>query len=465
MRFSDRAEAGQLLAEKLERYREERPIVLGLTRGGVPVALEIALRLGATLDVMVVRKIGAPFQPEYALGAVAEGGGAYVDAEAVQEVGLDAEDVAALAEPELRELSRRIGAFHRGGVLPEVAGRTVLIVDDGVATGATARAACRSARARGAARVVLAAPVIAAQTEPKLRAECDDVVAVELPTNLVAVGGWYRRFSQVSDDEVLGSLERARSAVSGDLWDGEWVEGEQDANQRWRPPSTQHEVRIALGDREAALQGFLALPPAPLGLVLFVHGSGSSRHSPRNQWVARVLQREALATLLFDLLTPEEAREDERTGRLRFDIERLARRVGVVSHWIAEEPRVRDLPLGYFGASTGAAAALAAAAPAPGRVAAIVSRGGRPDLVPAAALQAVTAPVLLLVGERDEEVLELNRQAAAHLPSAQVVLVPGASHLFEEPGALSEVAQCAATWFAGHFSASQATASGSHAPT
>ena len=199
MRFSDRAEAGQLLAEKLERYRDERPLVLGLTRGGVPVALEVALRLGAELDVMVVRKIGAPFQREYALGAVAEGGGAYVDAEAVQEVGLDAEDVAALAEPELRELERRVGAFHRGEALPAVAGRTVLIVDDGVATGSTARAACRSARARNAARVVLAAPVIAAQTAPRLRDECDDVVAVELPTNLVAVGGWYRRFPQVSD--------------------------------------------------------------------------------------------------------------------------------------------------------------------------------------------------------------------------------------------------------------------------
>ena len=465
MRFSDRAEAGQLLAEKLERYRDERPLVLGLTRGGVPVALEVALRLGAELDVMVVRKIGAPFQREYALGAVAEGGGAYVDAEAVQEVGLDAEDVAALAEPELRELERRVGAFHRGEALPAVAGRTVLIVDDGVATGSTARAACRSARARNAARVVLAAPVIAAQTAPRLRDECDAVVAVELPTNLVAVGGWYRRFPQVSDEEVLDCIDRARGAVSGEPWDGEWVEGEQEVDERWRPPSSRQEVRIPFGDREGTLPGFLARPPEPLGLVAFVHGSGSSRLSPRNQWVASVLEREGLATLLFDLLTPEEAQEDERTGRLRFDIERLTQRVRAVSRWIAEEPRLRDLPLGYFGASTGAAAALEAAAASPGRVSAIVSRGGRPDLVSPASLRGVASPVLLLVGERDEEVLALNQGAAAHLPVAQVVVVPSASHLFEEPGALSEVARRAATWFAGGFAAAHAASSGSHAPT
>jgi dienelactone hydrolase len=205
---------------------------------------------------------------------------------------------------------------------------------------------------------------------------------------------------------------------------------------------------VAAGD--ARLVGDLVIPPETVGIVLFAHGSGSSRHSPRNRFVAAVLQEARLATLLVDLLTEAEEAVDARTAHLRFDIGLLARRLGSVSDWLRQEPRTASLRLGYFGASTGAAAALVAAADRPVQVAAIVSRGGRPDLA-GEALSRVHAPTLLIVGGSDPFVLELNRQALQRLAGEkQLVVVPGASHLFEEPGALEQVAQLARDWFTRH---------------
>ncbi len=181
---------------------------------------------------------------------------------------------------------------------------------------------------------------------------------------------------------------------------------------------------------------------------MFVHGSGSTRRSPRNRCVARAMHRAGFATLLFDLLTPDEAAVDEVTAQLRFDVDLLTTRVEVATRWVSALPRTRGLRLGYFGASTGTAAALAAAAGRPELVAAVVSRGGRPDLVPATALEKVRAPVLLVVGSRDEEVPRLNRSVLPHLATAELAVVPGATHLFAEPGALEAVARLAAEWLA-----------------
>jgi putative phosphoribosyl transferase len=203
-------------------------------------------------------------------------------------------------------------------------------------------------------------------------------------------------------------------------------------------------VRLDLGD--VTLDGDLSLPPRALGLVLFAHGSGSSRHSPRNRFVAGVLHEAGLATLLMDLLTADEEILDDRSGQLRFDVGLLGQRLLGATEWLATDPRAAALPVGYFGASTGAAAALIAAAARPEIVRAVVSRGGRPDLA-GGALLAVEAPSLLIVGGDDRHVLDLNREALAQLRSPkELVVVPGATHLFEEPGALERVAELARDW-------------------
>jgi len=207
-------------------------------------------------------------------------------------------------------------------------------------------------------------------------------------------------------------------------------------------------ARIELLD--AALNGDLRIPSDATGIVVFVHGSGSSRFSARNRAVADVLADGGLATLLVDLLTDAEGRTDARTAEFRFDIALLARRTSGIVDWIAESAALSVLPLGLFGASTGAAAALIAAAQRPQLVRAVVSRGGRPDLA-AEALERVAAPTLLIVGGRDQAVIELNRHALADLSCERDLrIVPGATHLFEEPGALTEVARLATTWFLDH---------------
>ena len=195
------------------------------------------------------------------------------------------------------------------------------------------------------------------------------------------------------------------------------------------------------------LEGSLTIRDGARGIVLFAHGSGSSRHSPHNRYVAQELQAAGLATLLIDLLTPEEEAVDLRTGQIRFDIDRLAERLVGATDWLKEKAETRALRIGYFGASTGGGAALVAAAERPDEVGAVVSRGGRPDLA-GPALRRVRAPTLLIVGGNDLPVIEFNQAALAELRAEkQIEIVPGASHLFEEPGALEDVAKAARQWF------------------
>lgn len=209
-------------------------------------------------------------------------------------------------------------------------------------------------------------------------------------------------------------------------------------------------MQVMIDADDVTLIGDLALPSEAKATVIFAHGSGSSRHSPRNHAVARVLQRAGLGTLLFDLLTREKEAGEARTGRLRFDIDFLARRLVAATRWLRQQPGQDGARLGYFGASTGAAAALTAAAHADLHIGAVVSRGGRPDLA-ATALPRVHAPTLLIVGENDDLVRVLNEQAAARMTCArEIAIVPGATHLFEEAGALDHVARLAAHWFARH---------------
>ena len=325
---------------------------------------------------------------------------------------------------ESAELERRTRAYRRGRPPVALAGCTAVVVDDGLATGYTARAAVAAARAQGAAAVVLAVPVAAPETVAEFAPLVDRVVCVEMPEFLFAVGASYEDFSQTGDDEVERLLAEFEPA----------------------PPAAREEAREAEVMVEGAgvdLAGTLAVPPGARGVILFAHGSGSSRHSPRNRAVAATLQEAGLATLLFDLLTPAE----EADRSLVFDIPLLGRRLAAATAWLRRDPAgASGLPVGYFGASTGAGAALWAAAGDPG-VAAVVSRGGRPDLA-GPRLGEVSAPTLLIVGSRDPMVLDLNREAQAALRAeCRLEVVAGATHLFEEPGALDQVARLARDWF------------------
>jgi putative phosphoribosyl transferase len=261
-------------------------------------------------------------------------------------------------------------------------------------------------------------------------------VCLATPEQFFAVGQFYRNFSQTSDEEVVELLERAAiRAVAPPV-----------TVSAADPPVRDEDVVVQTG--AVRLVGHFIVPEVCSGLVVFAHGSGSSRHSPRNRFVAAALNSVGLGTLLFDLLTPDE--EFER--RAVFDIELLAGRLGTVTDWLEAQPEAKGSRIGYFGASTGAGAALWAAAEPGSSIAAVVSRGGRPDLA-GPKLGQVRAPTLLIVGGHDEVVLELNRRAQQRLRcESQLAVVPGATHLFEEPGALEEVSRLAGDWLLSHLS-------------
>lgn len=424
MMFADRHDAGRQLAELLAPLAGAHPVVIALPRGGVPVAVEIARELRAPLDVRIVRKLGAPQNPEFAIGAIAEDGTVIVDRASTRRLNVSDAELDRILARERTELARRIGEFRNGRPAIRVVGRTVILVDDGLATGLSDLAAVQALRTEGAGRIVVAAPVGSPEAVRALGDAADEVICHSTPTDFAGVGRWYRDFHQVSDDEVVAALATYPGPPDPDAL-------------------AERAVVIECGVR---LDGDLRIPDNPTGLVIFAHGSGSSRTSPRNRMVARRLNRAGLATLLVDLLA---AHETDRRD-LVFDIAFLAGRLDGATRWALADAALADVPIGYFGASTGAAAALWAAADHALPVGAIVSRGGRPDLA-AARLGAVTAPTLLIVGSLDATVVGLNRAAAKQLAGpCRIEIVPAAGHLFEEPGALEAVAELAAAWFVAH---------------
>ncbi len=453
--FRDREEAGRKVGEQLQAYANRKDVlVLGIPRGGVPVAFEIAKALHAPLDVFVSRKLGVPGQEELAFGALASGGIRVLDQEIVEGVGVSKEQIEQTTEKVKKELERREG-LYRGTRPPlKIEGLTVILVDDGIATGSSMRAAISALRQMKPARLVIAVPVAPQSTCNRLKSEVDELVCVSMPKYFYAIGQFYEDFSQVADEEVTKLLEQAAQPALQNVSKEDPVGAERSpAMIPGRKSELDGEKReVIIGVDGVTLEGSLALPKNASGIVLFAHGSGSSRHSPRNRYVAQVLQSHGIATLLFDLLTRKEESIDQYTGELRFDIPFLAKRLIGATQWITNNPDTRDLKVGYFGASTGAGAALVAAAGNPEVVSAVVSRGGRPDLA-ADALGAVDAPTLLIVGGDDEPVITMNREALAKLKCSdkKLIIIPGATHLFEEPGTLEEVAKVAAEWFAQHF--------------
>ena len=449
MVFRDRQDGGRHLADQLLHLeRDPDVVVVGLPRGGVPVAAEVATRLHAPLDVIVVRKLGGPSQPELGMGAIGEDDVRVVNDEIVQMARVSTEQLATVERRERAELTRRADRFRRGRTRIPLAGKVVVIVDDGVATGSTAKAACDVARAEGAVRVVLAVPVAPADWTIRLAGAADELLAVETPADFRAVGQFYADFDQTGDAEVVRLLEEASARVAA----ASRTVTDTTADDR---PGLDEDVDIRMGG--VVVGGHLTAPPRAGGLVIFAHGSGSSRHSPRNQYVASVLNDAGLGTLLFDLLTGEEERDRSNV----FDIDLLARRLAGVAAWAREQDRLGHLRTGFFGASTGAAAALWAAADPSSDASAVVSRGGRPDLA-GPRLGAVRAATLLIVGGRDSVVLDLNRRAQAELRCRnELSVVPGATHLYEEPGTLRTAAELARDWFLEHLAMPGPAPSGS----
>ena len=410
--FRNRVEAGRLLAERLSALRGQslsQPLqVIALPRGGVPVAAEIARRLAAPLTVMGVRKIAPPASPEFGIGAIAEEGFFWIDPEGARKYGLTSRQLNEILAARQIEVGEDVRRFRGGRRLPDLSDSTILLVDDGLATGVTAVVAAQYLRSKGAKSLVLAVPVCSRDGAEMARHQFDEVICLRTPERFWSVGLWYEDFEPVTADQVESLLAEANLRIDG------------------------REVLIPAG--KVRMPGTLRLPEAPRGIVIFAHGSGSSRRSRRNQAVADRLVRKGWATLLFDLLDDHEAADP---GKV-FNIRLLAERLEAAVQWSSRSPETRSLAVALYGASTGAAAALRCPSLHPGQVFSIVSRGGRPDLA-LQELAGVHVPVLLLVGSRDPAVLALNLHALPLLSGGELKVIPGATHLFGEPGAMEQV--------------------------
>ena len=423
--FRNRIDAARQLALSLDRFRGTHPVVLAIPRGAVPMGRHIADALGGELDIVLVKKIGAPGNPEFAIGSVDEQGTIVLN-ENNEWLDVGVSYVRAEADRQLAAMRERRIAYRGALATVPLQGRVVIVVDDGLATGATMTAALKAARRQGASQVVCAVPVAAPDALAAIEQLADVTVCLATPEPFRAVGRYYLDFSEVDDAKVVAAL----SAVAA--------------------PGPAHDKHLTTAAVQVPCDGVrldadLAVPGNARGLVIFAHGSGSSRLSSRNRSVARSLNLRGFATMLFDLLTMTESKDRE----VRFNVPLLARRLRAAVDWACSEPKLTGLPIGLFGASTGAAAALLVTTAYPERIAAVVSRGGRPDLAGERALQLVRAPTLLIVGGEDHDVLELNRAACETMNDvAQLAVHQGATHLFEEPGALEHVAALAGDWFA-----------------
>ncbi|MFG2041873.1 phosphoribosyltransferase [Dactylosporangium sp. NPDC048998] len=430
MYFTDRAEAGrrlgELLSERLRHLRVPDPIVVGIPGGGMPVAVQVAAALGAPLDVLVVQRLGVPFQLDVTTGAVAPNGVLAVNTHVLRPAGIEADDLAAAEErarEALGERARRIRGLR--AALP-LRGRRVVVVDDGMATGATAYAACRAVRDRGAAYVLVAVPVASDRAVEWVGAVADGVIRLEALADGTAVGGCYADFPPVPDD---------RAAVLLASGAGPGADPPPGAATKSARPGTAR----APGRHDA--------PTDARGLVIAAYTSDSALQSPRHRRVARRLRDAGLATLSMNLLTPEEELDWDRAS----DAELLAERLVARLEPLERHDSVQGLPIGLFATGTAAAAALkVSAAAGPDAIAAIVCHDGRPDLA-GPDLAQVRAPTLLIVAGRDRHLFELNRSAQQRLAcTSRLQTVPGAGHLLQEAGAMPAMTDLVRAWFVTH---------------
>jgi putative phosphoribosyl transferase len=415
MMFRNRKEAGKVLAEVLRKRGYQKPVVLGIPRGGVIIATEVARELDGDVGVAVARKLGAPGQPELGIGAVTADGTAWVDEHLAKMSGADRAYIEREVSAQVEEAKRREKVYdHR--YQPALKGRTVLVVDDGLATGATARAALRAVRNAGASRVVLAVPVAPPHTVRELEDEADEVVAATVDEDFYAIGQFYLDFRPVSDDEVRQALE---------------------ANSKRDRSISRREVTIPKGDLHLSARLLIPAGNGPFPCVVFVHGLGSDKDSPRNVPIAEHLLDAGIASLLFDLNGHGESPEDPK-GRAAFPLDLQA-----AFAWAEAEPSIDNNRIGISGSSIGGVIAIEALRLGLVTPKTMVLRAPPVETNDFAGLE---TPVLVLCGQFDP----LRRQieeATAVTDAAILSVVPGAGHLFEEPGTLDEALARTVRWF------------------
>jgi len=476
MVFKNREQAGKKLSSALKDLNLDHPLVIAFSNGGIPVAVQVAHALSAELDYLAVKKIRVPENPEYVIGALTEGGVSFIHESALKRVGLSGSELQELLKQKQASLQRQIDFFRSEIPMISPFNRNIILVDDGLASGSSARVSLRYLKSHHPKSLTLAIPVCPRKITESLKAECDEFICLYSQEDLAPFSQFYQDYFKVSDSHALRILHGSQKKHESHSKNSSIYASSPTSKSHqmkldlphpvlpltsalWSPSISQssqpsiQEIEIydsSCSKTPIQLKGILQIPSHCKGIVIFAHGSGSSHLSPRSQIVAQIFHQTGLGTLLFDLLTPDESNSKKNI----FNIPQLGARLLLALREIKKRSEIRNLPIGLFGASTGAAAALWSAAHSPHLISSIVSRGGRPDLV-LSILPQVSAPVLLIVGSNDTPVIEMNSKASAQLKNGKLILIPGATHLFEEPGALELVAESASQWFHQSFTSDQ----------
>ncbi len=444
--YRDRHDAARAVVGALGALSGRRDLlVLGMPRGGVIVARAVADALAAPLDVIVARKLGVPGLPEVAFGAVAEGLQDATRDPVATYLGVPANVTSRIERRERAEVERRVRRYRGDRPPAEVEGRVVVLIDDGLATGATLRAAVLSLRARHPSRIVVAAPVGSAAGCGDLASLVDEVVVPATPEPFEMVSKWYDEFAPVSDDEVDRALRGESSGTP--------------LRAAARDAAEEREVTVSLRAGHQALladlgtaEDWMTPGSPPRGLVILAHGGGSSRQSYRNRYLAGCLRMAGWSTLRIDLLLPQEQLQDAESALHRFDVDTIADRLQCAVDWATGTSVPGAANVVLFGASTGAAAAAMAAVARPEVVRGVIARGGRVDLA-LPALPLLRTPILFIVGGADALTLRANRTAIRALRGDVTLrVVRGAGHTFEEPGAIGSVGTLAIDWLERRYS-------------
>ena len=428
--LKNRQEAGRVLAQKIKSVLSSvsDAMVVALPPGGVPIAFEISEEFSIPLCVLAASKIRAPSRPDLIIGAITEEGHHHIDDFSSRLIGTSRDKLEQTLAREKLAIESKVRRYRPGEVLPDLKNKTIILVDDGPTSNMTARVVASYLRFKEVRQIVLAVPVCAKQSVAELTADFDHVISLYHPGPFFSMRDYFLDFRDISDEEVQYLLSKSRKKKFANT-----------------EKAFSRKVLIPV-EGSIELQATLSIPTYAKGIVLFAHPNSSKRFEYRNNMIAEELNRIGIATLLFDSLTDDESLERANV----FDIPFLASRLAFATKWVRLHRMTRELSIGFLSEGSGAAAALWASTYLGADVSSIVSRGGRPDLAQVR-LTRVNTPTLLIVGDQDTEIIEINKNCLRTLSSGKLILIPGASHLFDEPNTIEEVSREASLWFLKNF--------------
>jgi putative phosphoribosyl transferase len=435
--FYNRRDAGRQLAQRLLDYKDQNPVVIGLTKGGDMVGYEVAKALECPFDIIVSERLGAPGHEEFSIGAIAEGGVRVLDKYILQWLGITDGEIQEITSNCMQELIGKINIYREGESMLDITDKTVILIDDSLSTSFSARAAVQALRLHKPKEIILAVPVSAPETALSIRPDVDDFVCLSQPADYIAKGLWYKNLQQITDDQIVELLATSKKGTPSQL-----LEEFESENAEISKPT---DSTVEVSSQGTTLRGTMLIPQNTQGLIVFVNGIGETRFSNENRYIAHRLRQEGFGTLFVDLHTEEEIK----TQNFNLDIDSSAQRLIDITDWLHQNPYTSNLMVGFFGVNSGGITAILAAKQLGSeKVAALVIKDTNLEDLKAISSQ-INIPVFHIASERDQNAMQKSKALIDHITTNQkrTLVVPQASTEFIQPEILDIITESTYTWF------------------